>query len=722
MKKIKKILVVCLSSILLSGCGETTASSSNISSEDSVSSEVSIETDSPWEKELQKLMIKYCGEVLPYPEGMLTGEITYTETSGTNGETVLKIFDESDSFTLDNYYEKLEEKDWYAVKGYNGEAKRSSNDLPFYELTKGNNGIGYDLSYTFRNAEEASTTTEAVSSGNVIICYNNLTTKLTKNVKWDENNVAAMNSAITTTVPFIALGENYVTHWSSTNEDVLLIYDYSIHDLREQYIALLEEDGFYLSPVLSKSYNFHILYKDLPDGSKISAGLSYTNGNYFQFAYSAKPQKTASWPTSILKDIQKVSGITIPEFYSSDISQYYSYEKNGKVYIYAETQTNFEYDTDYYKRLNNAGLIDDGWGNFQDWEETVSLKALTLYNQEGNLYIQYGFQIIVELTDPTSSFAEEWPIEALSSYLSNANIDVSCPVPSLTNDKKMKYGISSEEDENSFDVSIHDPNSKHYSELKTFFYNQAFFEGVNEAKETYFEDASGKLRITLERDGIITKARISSGEKKAHQQIFSFTKNEISLGLGASEKLNLDIQMLPYKVTYSSSDTTGKVTVDENGVVSIAEDATAGDTVTITACMNVPGEEEPRRTTCTINVLSRTPYTAKTAMDVIAKLLNAYRNYPEGSSDALSTCYSSSGKYYYVLTNFLGGSENLEILQNAVKNNLLLDDFVLKTDWKEGTSVYGNPEYKCTYTGDGLTIEYIITLNDGITMFEIRAR
>lgn len=726
MKKIKKIFALTVASFMLVGCNNDNSSSETNSSETDFSSESSVEetsseSSSSWEKELQELMIQYCGEVLPYPEGLLNGKISYGIAKGKNGEDILQICDESDSFTLTNYYQTLNTKNWYAINGYNGKPERSSNSQPFYELTKdGKNNNGFDLSYTFRNAQEATSETSAIHSGNVIMCYNNLTTNLSEDTKWEESNVELMKSAITVELPFFKMGTNYGMY--HTSEDVLLISDSSTNDLRENALITLEDDGYVIEAALSKTYNMHILRKVLADGSFISVALSFTNGNFFQFGYSANPQKTTDWPSAILSNIEEKSGISIPAFYAKDIKNYYSYDKNGKVYVYAETQTNIEFDTDYYTRLENVGLHGDGWGGFATWEETVSLNASILYNYEyDGRAVQYAFCILVQATTPTSSFASSWPSEVISSFLKEKNINATCPLPtSIPSSKELKY--KTEKDENNHDVlkvQIFDTDLSSYNYLSSYFENEAYFKGKNADNETFFENANGSLRLTFRRENGVTQILIGKGEGNQHSPVFYFEEEELSIGKGDSRQLHINKSMLPYKVTYSSSNPES-VTVDENGLVNVTNAATVGEKVTITATLKSPDEEKERIATCEITIASRTPYTAKTAMDKLVSNLNDYLKLT-GTSDALYTCYNGESDYYYVLHNFVGSTWNLANVQQIVSDNLLLEEYTLKSDWTKSTSSHGNPMYTLEYSGDGLTIQYSITINGTIILLEMRA-
>ncbi len=724
MKKYKKICAIGLASILLCACSGNDSSSSSDSFEESssvgkseTSSSSSEQTESKWSAELQTLMKQYCGEVLPYPEGMLSGEVSFKVAKGTNGEDILQITDESDSFTLGDYYEMLEDNNWYAIRGYNNNPERRSNDKPFYELTKSNAKVGYDLSYTFRDADESST--DSHPSGNVILCYNNLTTDLADATTWNENDLETMKKAITVSLPFFKMGINYVSHQSS--EDVLLMYDYSTIDLRESALVALEDDGYVIEAQLSKVYNMHILRKFLADGSFISVSLSYTNGNYFQFGYSANPQVSTTWPSSILENIENSSGITVPSFTAPDITKYYSYDKNGKVYIYAETQTNIEYDTNYYSLLEEAGIYGDGWGNFATWDETVSLNASILYNYEGQIAVQYAFCILVQLTTPTSNFSNSWPSEAISSFLNEKSINVTCPTPTnIGSSEQVKYQTAKDEkNRDILRVQVLDKDASSYKKMASFFENEAYFDGVNDDSELYFEDPTGALRLTFRRENGVTIIDIGSGSKTKHTPVFSFVETEMSIGRGSSSQLHLNVSMLPYEITFSSNDEEGMVTVDKNGLVTVSSDATIGKEVTITASLKAPNEENARVVTCVIKVVERTPYTTLTAMNELVKRLNAYLALTD-TKDALYTCYNKDEDYYYVLHNFVGSSWKLETIQQIVADNLLLEEYTLKTNWTKSTSSHGNPMYTCQYSGDGMTVEYSITINNTIILFEMR--
>lgn len=107
-------------------------------------------------------------------------------------------------------------------------------------------------------------------------------------------------------------------------------------------------------------------------------------------------------------------------------------------------------------------------------------------------------------------------------------------------------------------------------------------------------------------------------------------------------------------------------------------------------------------------------------MDKLVSNLNDYLKLT-GTSDALYTCYNGESDYYYVLHNFVGSTWNLANVQQIVSDNLLLEEYTLKNDWTKSTSSHGNPMYTLEYSGDGLTIQYSITINGTIILLEMRS-
>ncbi len=392
MKLGKRALIVCLASLLLCSCSNGGEGKGNAEiSGESVSGEAFSEFDDErWSSELRALMKEYCGGVLPYPEDMIGETIHFEEVVEESGEEMLlKIYDESSKFSLGKYYKTLKEHGWNEAVGYNEDIKRTVDDYPYYELNKMVGDKGYNISYTYLASDGGT------PSGNVIYCRNNFTDKTTSKTEWTAREKENIELGLNISLPFMAFGNGYKVEHPS--EDTVLISDRSVTDLCEKYGKVLEEDGFVLSPVLSPLYDFYIYTKYLDD-KFIYAGLSFQNGNQFKFDFAAIPEKTSDWPSDALNEIENKSGVTIPQFeLSQDVPYYYSYTKNGKVYVYAETSTDIEHQTDYFSQLEQVGFVNDGSGNFTNAEKGVKLDTKVLMNESLGQWEQYGFQIIVYL-------------------------------------------------------------------------------------------------------------------------------------------------------------------------------------------------------------------------------------------------------------------------------------------------------------------------------------
>ncbi len=324
-------MVVTLASLLLSACGET--SSSTV---------IDTTPKEDWSEDIKSQMLDYCGEILPYPQGMLSGDITCELAYDGNNMEVFQISDASSSFTLADWYVDLELSDWYVIEDYNGnvlQPNSSTEDSYYVEVTKkGATGLGLDVSYFFDEGREATEHSDAVPSGNVIWLYNSFTAEASKNASWTEDESSTIKSTLTETLPMLPLGEDYTVYQRS--DDVLVIYDEYITDNRVKAEKALKNNGFDFESDLSKSYNCSVLSKTLEDGSYIVAMLAYSSGNYFEFMFIPDEHKSATWPSNAFSDIAEKTGITVPSFESSDIKTYYYYTKGDVVTVYAEIAKN----------------------------------------------------------------------------------------------------------------------------------------------------------------------------------------------------------------------------------------------------------------------------------------------------------------------------------------------------------------------------------------------
>ncbi len=386
-----RIAIACLTSLSLFSCASSGGSKDSVSSEGMTSSvdekdSESLVPDARWGNELLSLMDGYCPSPLPYPENLIGESLRFDEAEDEDGSLMLKIYDGGKKFTLGKYYESLVDDGWEAILGYNKKIKRQADDYEFYELTKGVGLVGYNISYTFEPAEGD------YLGGNVIYCRCNGSTRTTSQTDWSDKEKETIRLATTVSLPFMAFGDDYEVQRQS--EDTVIIRDHSIYDLCADYGEVLEEAGFNFSLPLSKVYDF-LIFETYYDDKIIFIGLSYNNGNHFKIDFAARPAKTDHWPSSALSEIEAKAGLTIPQFKADGLVYYYSYEKNDKVYVYAETPVAIEKDTDYLTKLAKAGFVETSENHYRNAEKKVNLDTVVLTNESLGQIERYGFQIIV---------------------------------------------------------------------------------------------------------------------------------------------------------------------------------------------------------------------------------------------------------------------------------------------------------------------------------------
>ena len=738
MNKTKRILTISCASLLLLSCAPSGGNGD---------SSVSSSAPSLWGEQTEALLKTYCGEVLPYPSGV-SGKLTATEAALTDGTKYLEIKDESASFTFRNYYTALVDNGWSVVNGYQEGEIREAGDIDYVELTKTVGNVGYDITYYYKSASKSDAT-----YGNVISCYNNLSPELAEATSWSENERYLMLDALTEELPFLALGKDYKA--SESDSDTFLLTDSSTLDKRKEYSDLLvEKGGFALNETLSVANDLYYLTKTMKDGSLIIATLDYSGGNYFNFRYKTSVHKSNSWPSSALSDIEKTLGITIPKFEASGSYTYYA--KNGVVTIYAKTKSDFD-TAAYEQELAAIGLIDySGYGQMSNWEETLSLNCGVVSDGSNEYY-----EIVVALMVPTSTYSTTWPEKAISDFYKKMGVSVSLGSPTFASlEKPLKYTVFNDYDalykevydyiieyadlygvdvsnanevaaavekkvkeELGVDVTFYDQSKGAYNAVDSYFYNLAYHKEVD--KDTgviTYEDATGKAAVRIERSVRgITTVHVGLGSGQTHSPVFAFDSATHVFGIGTTTTLGIEVDMLPYDITYTLNDSTGKVSLEGN-VVTIASDAPIGSKFTVTASMDVPGSGKKTAVT-EITIAERSEYNYKTAMDAVVSLFNSYlRSNLPSDETVLQTLESDEGDgaYYYVLYNFFDMTTFTgEGVKSIVKSNLIPEGFTLASDWEETKSSHDMPEYICYYTADNVTLEYTVHYNPAAYMVEI---
>ena len=685
MKK-NKIAIFCLSVVTVLACtggltscdsGSNSTISSSVASSSSSSSSSSISVVPPdgyyskWTEEQQALMKKYCGEVLPYPEGLVSGDIEFEEVTGTDWSTYtdyayLQITNKASSFTFQDYYKITDYFGWNTIKTYNGDAIQSSGDgFNFVEITKGSTldkTKGYDVVYYY-SPEVVDTEGNVTSEGtNILKCYADLTSSTTKATGFTDENLEIMDYVLTTTdIPFVKLGS--VNQIGYTNANTFAMVDSYVKDLSKENADTLINSGFTLDEKLSKEYEMHVLTKTLADGATLQARLYYYQGNNTYIYYLPKETTTSTWPTVVTNEIKSLTGVDIPHFNIAEGGSYIYYKKHDSYYIYT-LDLDSEYDYDMYNEteLQNPKFT---------WNENLKLSSANYVDDD---YVPIGFLIEAEITTPTSTFVSGWPTDIVNSTITSTFGISGISLPTLESselpysDMKMKYNYYGEDDyyedelsnvtswpedygldldatteeieakahelakkDAHLEIAIYDKDFQARNAYESKLLNDlCWYVDYDEYDNTYYEDPEGKIKVMFSGYGEAnfdyegtTYISIYQGSGNQHEPEFYFDNEEMEIGQGLKEQLPLTKSMLPYKVTYTSNNDGFVIEVDENGNcwVTVDESVAEGTTATITASIQVPGESEPRTTTCTVTATKVYHYTGKDVIDEISKTL-----------------------------------------------------------------------------------------------------
>ncbi len=735
------LLAVSLLSLGLGGCNELSDSSESSSQKEDYTYK--------WSEEAKSLMKKYCGSVLPYPEGFFVNDsdsIVVEELSDAYDNSFLQIVDTgAPLFTLQDYYLDLVDAGWKAIETYNGNIiQTNSNGSRFAELTNHSDdfSVGYDLLYFYVPSGD--------SGANVIRCYNDMSASSNAAASWNEDEQEAINLVTTVDLPFVKLGELNAIQAADSNQ--LQMIDIYTEDLSKEYSDALLADGFALNEKESRQYDAYILSKNLDDGANLSAMLYYFNGNNFTFLYTPAVKTYDNWPSEVIEDIKAKTGVEVPAFEIAGDGHYYVYQKRDVICIQGDIKDD-SVNENYTEKLENIGLkMNSDWA-YTNWEETINVTPSNLVDENSSLV---GFGIAVEITTPASSFSQTWPTETIREAVSSLLKvdDVLCPAldgASLPNtgkelkyrlrddayiDERIKYyyediadfpgyynlvnptdeeilALASElaNKERGIYIEIADVAFAAYEAYEKALVAAAWHKGEDDMGRTVYEDAAGKLAITLDGYEGLTKILITVGSGQEHKPSLYFAYSYYELPIGKTTNIAAIANMLPYKITYSSSDATGKISVDNNGNVTIAEDALEGTTATITASMEVPGEEEPRTAECTVKAKTVIDTDAKTGIEKIVSILE---------SDGYDVTPDYASKPFPFLNAYFPTSFGADALKEYVESNLILEGFEKSGNWTNGT--YGDDDIPCQFLdfklSDQTMLSYFVyTQGDSLVLY-----
>ena len=727
----KKILCLSLSLLLCacSGVGDSRASSlvsesdAETSSNEGTSSSFDGDFDL-WTEDEKALMMTYCGTLLPHPYDLVGGAVEVEEQTS-NGESCLVLYNFAEEWTLKDYYLMLQGFGWNAIPDYEGNLIHTQSGSEYVELTREDeDGSGYELMYY--HVDNSSSDGD---SYNCIVCYNSYVSDKTDKTAWDEKETEDIEYVTSSSLPFFALGSNY--SYGQASETEIDFYDYCSRDFSNEIIAALKADGYQSDEKKSEEYGCYYVGKTLADGSKIEILVNYYRGNNVYVYFTPKMNESSSWPSEFLKDAEEILGSSIPSFGVAKNGVYKTYILHGVSYVIT-----YDLDSsyDYYSYLENIN------SELFSWEEKLDIASYLLVDSAGN---ETGFMLQFKPSEPTSTFVSAWPSEAIAKGIKDSLNVEGVEIPSLDLSsynlpKDMKYKIVTAEDyqkayeyylnlykENYGDVyslSSLESMAKSYTDklmtqgMTLSIYDSTLDEPVdfvvrykiNEAYKdllyksgwylapdtgsTTYEDPTGQIQIAVNNtpydDYGYTSIVISEGSGEAHTPTIKFRQDSYEAGTGISFNPILDVSMLPYEVTYSCSDTTGKVTIDSStGKVSVAVDAEIGSTCEIYAsCTDSEGIVHTAK--ADIKVVKGVNYA--TNMEEVEELLKAkgYTEYTIENIYAIGSTTDVRGER--LIMNF-GQTMTKKEVKDLVENSLVPESFV-STMWsKEDDDSYSSP-------------------------------
>ncbi len=706
MKKRALLLMTILGASLICGCSSNEDANSSSGSSSSTS-DANLDL---WKEDDKAKIERYCGSLLPYPS-MLQGEVKVEELSDNEGD-YLAITNLASSFSMKDYYLLLEEAGWNTISSYSKEKVQSKSGTDYVELTKIDDGKGYDITYYYIEGEDEE------SSYNCLVCRNSYVGDRREESAWSIDDLSVISYVIEDNLlPYIALGSDYGLYASSLNS--LYAYDYYAYDLSREYCDTLRENGFSLNATRSYSSGDYYLYKKCDSGARIDVVIDYFNGNNVYVYYTPKVTTYSEWPTALTKDAIEKSGNDIPFFEIEEGGSYTTYSKNGTTYIYSY---------DYSSTFDYESYFDKIYDPLYCWNEKLSVDASFLGESEED---PEGFLIYFSLSEERSTFFSSWEESDIALNLKNSlGIEgVSVPaldLSSLNLPNKSKYIVNTESDhKEAYDYyyeafkseygstlseediaslasdyadfrcpvgvifSFYDEKRSEQSDFITSYkvwsgYKEALYEAcyfaMDDTGGSVYEDASGKLAVkvsysgSVSSDNVATSISFLKGSGESHTPVFAFEKELYEVGEGSNVNLALKVKMLPYEVTYSSSDPS-KINVTPAGKAICKTGATIGESVTISAsCLDKDGVRHVATTE--VKVVKGENY--KTMMEKVEEALRASSYNDFQTEDIVSV----GGKTYGVrLTLSLGGSVSKEEAKEFVNEKLIIDGYTAYS-WK----------------------------------------
>ena len=600
-KKLLSILSLGLLATLAVGCtpkkNKSSADSSTPSSSSSEPAEVT------WSSALQTLMEKWCGEVLPYAEGI--GNYKFEED-----DEGLYIYDEASAFAIEDYWADLEDADWESSLNEEGEHDLydSQSDSYYYQNYKTEDNIDYSVvQYYFDE-----------TYGNMIVVFGEaMSTTKTTATSWSEDDLGYMESELSVVLPFMAFGEDYEWQYGGGTMEAQM-FDYYYQDLTEDYYTLLQGQGFTL--VTSGDYA-GLLSKNTDDGNTLYVGGYWEPlyGNVIISFLEVSKTTVDTWPTNLVAQYSGQDKFVIPSFQSE---KYTYYVFSGQLVI--EGDGDDETIDNYADSCEAIGLLimpDPYYAMFgyyyplgaYDWTETF---FVTFNEQMDEEYSVYGFGISVGATTPTSEFSSTWPSQAVNDFVSGLGEDMpGIPAAAKTSTEDFKYYVTEDDSGDYLTISAIDKgepgkDAMEDTYLEVFESIPWYVDYSQYEKLGYVaEDPNGKVKVTFYSYNGVFVCYIEAGSGEVHEPSLTLSKTELTLKPGMTYFLTATKSMIADDVVFSSSNPSVVDVNETSGKIIVANDAPIDSTVTITATAGSYHAE------CVVTIKAKLDFTKITTAD-----------------------------------------------------------------------------------------------------------
>ncbi len=563
-------------------------------------------TTKEWNSSAKAVMQTEVGEVLPYATGILDN---YT-VQEREGEYPPMIYDDSEVFTIENYYQSLATAGW-TVGEEDGEIffEDEYGDLVCYNYKKSASDslLVYCTSYYFDN----------YYGGNTIEFDSwSLVNTKTEDTSWGD---LFTDSNFEDLVPFVQLGSDYEGVISEDGMQFQIADSY-YQNLLSSYDQLLEADGY--------SYNQELgCYEQNydTDGNKIQLYVSYSEflGNTITGTISLKVNETTSWPTTLTDAFLLDSGLSFTPVTGEGFTYAYSVFKGQvSVQIFGDFTEEDAWDAiDSIYASGDQGIT----GNYNPTLYYFGMLIWTSYNWAETKAIVVDYEEPLDWEDLFAQRAEEEDETTFTVTFANVEESFSefgefpaqliedtygVEVPSLTGDFKWQVQYAEEEEEEDYeDYSLlregeEDPATAQEVEAIYVYSKDLDTKVGTDSNEDLFvnalknipmyvddsgyadagyaaEDAEGKVALQFFTDRNTFQLSVSKGSGEAHTRGISLNKEAVNIKQGGEFQIEVSTTMIyNYDVSYSSDNV--KVAVDSEGKVTVGSEVEEGTTANIT--------------------------------------------------------------------------------------------------------------------------------------------